>query len=96
MKCLTEKWEDVKHHTSLSKSLFLEAVSICLKSSYLCYNNTFYSQITGLAMGSPLSAIVSEIVLDNLFHKINVKYNNDVKFKTKYVDDSIYFKRKLF
>ena len=61
LKCLTEKWEDIKHHTSLSKSLFLEVVSLCLKNSYLCYNNTFYSQITGLAMGSPLSAIVSEI-----------------------------------
>ena len=75
--------------TSLNKDIFIKALKFCFTGSYCSFQGKFYSQIEGLPMGSPLSAIVSEFVLDILFY--NVKNNfPDLKFLCKYVDHSYF------
>ena len=43
-------------------------------------------------MGSPLSLIVAELVLDRLFMTKN-NFNDDIKFMTKYDDDYLFLIR---
>jgi len=42
-----------------------------------------------MAMGSPLSAILCELVLDDIFISAKDHFKNNIKFMTKYVDDSL-------
>jgi len=92
--CIENRWNDIEQYTALPKEVFLEALTLCLENSYLCYNGKFHSQIAGLGMGSPLSCVVSEIVLDKLLIQIIDKFKDDVKFMTKYVDDTLHIIKK--
>jgi len=65
--CVLEKWEKIKFHTGLDRNTFARVLKFCLTSSYCSFQGKFYFQIEGLPMDSPLSAMVSEIVLDNYF-----------------------------
>lgn len=60
-----------------------------LKQNYFRFNNRYYVQNDGLAMGSPLSAILSEVFLqhheDAMLDKL--KKDHDIVFYTRYVDD---------
>jgi len=40
-------------------------------------------------MGSPLSAIVSELIMDEIFSKSSDHFNNKFVYMTKYVDTSL-------
>lgn len=60
-----------------------------LKQNYFKFNNKIYQQKEGLAMGSPLSGILSETFLQHIeqeyIKNIINKYN--IKFYTRFVDD---------
>ena len=83
MKIIDKRWNDIKQYTS-----FFEALALCLKNSFFVYINIIYKQIEGRSMGSPISAILSEIVMDELFIEIKNKFSHKIKYITKYVDDS--------
>jgi len=87
LKNVLKRWDDIK---SLDKDLFFEILAFCLRNNYFRYNNTTYTQISSLAMGSPLSAIVSEMVMDDIFDIIYNRFKQDILFMTKYVDDSLF------
>lgn len=65
-------------------------ISDILKQNYFTFNNKIYLQKDGLAMGSPLSAIMSEIFLQNIeksnIPEILTKHN--IKTYFRYVDDT--------
>ena len=75
---------------ALDHDKFFDFLSLYLDNSYFIYGNNVYSQTTSLAMGSPLSAIISQIVLDDLFSTIKEKFNLEIKFTCKFVDDSLF------
>jgi hypothetical protein len=54
-----------------------------LKQNYWQHNNEFFEPLTGIAMGSPLSDIISETVLQARRSKI-VKHVLDSKSTTYY------------
>lgn len=91
LSCIEKRWKDVKPFTALDKDLFFKILTFCLGNSYFIYNKTVYKQKTGLSMGSPLSAIVSEMVMDEIFDTISKRFNENIIFMTKFVDDSLFF-----
>lgn len=65
---------------------------ICLAQNYFKYDSKFYSQNSGLPMGSPLSPLLSDIFMDHLENEIIL--NNDLSkkhviFWFRFVDDII-------
>ena len=66
--------------------MFIEALEFCLRQGYCMYDKVCYGQVEGVAMGSPLSPVVAELVLDKLF--MSIKDMFDVKILVKYVDDN--------
>ena len=78
--CLTERWAEIEPHTAVKKDLFFKAISLCLRNSYLVYDGKTYSQIRGLAMGSPLSLIISKIVIDKLYISVCERFNTERNF----------------
>ena len=44
----------------------MDLLNLCLTSTYFQYNGTHYKQLHGTAMGSPVSVVVAEIVMQNI------------------------------
>jgi hypothetical protein len=67
-------------------------LNLCLEQNYFRFNDTIYSQLSGLAMGSPLSPLLAEVYLaafeQHLFAS-NDQLIEKVVFWRRYVDDVI-------
>ena len=72
----------LKHH-------FKQLLTYATKSSYFLFNGVYYSQIDGVAMGSPLGPTLANLFL--AYHEENWLNNCPVQFKPtffrRYVDD---------
>ncbi len=68
---------------------------MCLDYGYFTYKGVVYQQKNGVAMGDPVSSIVADIVMDEIFRLISEKFNNfNLKLLLNYVDDSLLFIKK--
>ena len=79
-------------HTNIDKTIQTELYQLCntvLAQKYFQFQNSYYAQQTGLAMGAPTSSIFSEVYFQYL--EITTIYNILVKHKImgyfRYVDD---------
>jgi predicted GIY-YIG superfamily endonuclease len=61
-----ENSETFKNCTDLPIPAIIDLVSVCLEYTYFEFDNKFYQQNNGLAMGGVLSGILAEIVLQRL------------------------------
>ena len=62
---------------------------LCLESTFFQYNGNFYQQLHGTAMGSPVSVVVAEIVMQRLEEKALATYLDSPSFWYRYVDDTL-------
>ena len=73
----------------ISKNDFRDLLNLATKESFFTFNNKFYIQVEGDAMGSPLGPILANISLSH--HKENWLNKCPIKFKPsfyrRYVDD---------
>ncbi|XP_072037613.1 uncharacterized protein [Amphiura filiformis] len=75
--------------TNLSVDQIIELLTICLKTTYFSYNNKFFIQQYGCAMGSAVSPIVVNIYMENFEQIVLDKYpGNPPKLWLRYVDDT--------
>ena len=58
--------KDFTDRTILSPSLVANPLESVLRSTYFMYNGNFYEQLKGVAMGSPVSAIIINLLMDNV------------------------------
>lgn len=87
-KIITKKWDDIKNHTKIPKSEFLIALRLILNSNFFQYNEDFYTQLEGAAMGSPISSVIAQIVMEDLEENVINNLTFDLPFYQRYVDDS--------
>ncbi|XP_058445859.1 uncharacterized protein LOC131427008 [Malaya genurostris] len=80
-------WNNIKAYTNINLDLFLELIEFCVKSSYFRFQDKYYMQTFGTAMGSPLSPILANIVMDNLLHTVTKQLPFNIPIVRKYVDD---------
>ncbi|XP_068993468.1 uncharacterized protein [Neodiprion pinetum] len=59
---ISRNWPNLKSHTNINKKEFLAATKLCLDSCYFAYEDKFYQQIFGVAMGSPISPVVANLI----------------------------------
>ncbi|XP_062704289.1 uncharacterized protein LOC134286653 [Aedes albopictus] len=87
LRAIREDWDRIKEHTQINMYLFLEIVNFCLDNSYFMFRSQIYSQKFGTAMGSPLSPILADIVLNKLITTVVQSLDFVILFLKKYVDD---------
>ena len=56
----------LKKRTNLSVNDIMELLTFCTKNSYFKFNSNIYKQSEGFAMGDPLSALMSNIFMEDL------------------------------
>ena len=66
----------------------MDLLNLCLTSTYFQYNGKQYRQLHGTAMGSPVSVVVAEIVMQNIEEQALATYKQTVPLWLRYVDDT--------
>ncbi|XP_039312984.1 uncharacterized protein LOC120359472 [Solenopsis invicta] len=66
---------------------FEPAVQFVLTSTFFTFNNKIYKQTFGVPMGSPLSPVIADIVMQDLESKVLNNINVILPFYVRYVDD---------
>ena len=65
----------------------MDLLNLCLTSIYFQYNDKHYKQLHGTAMGSPVSIVVAEIVMQSIEEQSLTTYEQTVSLWLRYVDD---------
>lgn len=87
LKCVKLRWREIRQHTKLPDSVFLEILEFCIDNAYCSFRNKFYKQIFGTPMGSPLSGIIADLVMEKLEYDVLKKLKFPYFFYRRYVDD---------
>ncbi|XP_053687283.1 uncharacterized protein LOC128736816 [Sabethes cyaneus] len=86
-KGIIDHWQHIRSNTNICLDIFLEMVNFCMDCSYFQFDNKYYHQIKGTAMGNPLSPILAEIVIDTLIDTVMSTIHISIPAVKKYVDD---------
>ena len=82
---------DIKNSTAelpLPTDDIMDLLNLCLTSTYFQYNGKHYKQLHGTAMGSPVSVVVAEIVMQNIEEQALATYTRTIPIWLRYVDDT--------
>ena len=81
----TDVWSE---HTKLTAKQIYDLVKFVLKNSFFVFKGKYYHQISGCAMGSPVSAVIAELVMQRV-EKIALETSPvPIRWWKRYVDDS--------
>lgn len=80
---------DIVLNTSLNKDDLIRLIKICLESTTFQFNEQLYRQVKGTPMGSPISVVIAEMVMQRVEEEIFRKIPNDLILWKRYVDDVI-------
>ena len=86
-KSLNKRWELIAPNTNLDVGEFIKGIEIILNNTYFSFDGKFYSQIEGSPMGSPISPILADIVMEDLEVFYLQKLNSIYDIYIRYVDD---------
>lgn len=84
---IEENWNNITLFTEIPLTQFLELLELIYKNCYFVCNNKIYLQLFGLPMGSPISSILAQYVMDKLTKVTLNKFNFPIPFCKRYVDD---------
>jgi hypothetical protein len=87
MQAIEKRWYYIAQFTKFSLTQFLYAIELILSSTSFVFNGQVYEQIFGSPMGSPLSPILADIVMDDLEVHCLESLNFKISTFLRYVDD---------
>jgi len=87
MQAIENRWSDIQNNTKFTLTQLKNAIDLVLSSTGFVFNGVYYEQVFGSPMGSPLSPILADIVMDDL--ETHCLSNLDFVVNTfyRYVDD---------
>jgi len=84
---INNRWNFIEKFTKISKEAFISMIKFILSSTYFTFNNVIYKQTFGTPMGSPLSPIISDLVMQDLEEQVLSCLKIKLPFYYRYVDD---------
>ena len=85
IKDLLEKDHTLKKRTVMEVSDIILLLEFCLKNTYFSFQEQFYEQVEGAAMGSPVSPIVANLYMEYLEQKVLHAAPNSPRFWCRFV-----------
>ena len=78
-------WSEAEIHS------YIQSIKFTLNNNYFEFKGRYYSLSTGLAMGAPLSSLLSDIFMEKYDTLIcqNKRWSKKVHFYKRYVDDTL-------
>ncbi|RLU19574.1 hypothetical protein DMN91_008131 [Ooceraea biroi] len=87
IKGIEKRWTMISNVTKLNLQQFIYAIDVVLSSTSFVFNKQIYEQIFGSPMGSPLSPILADIVLEDLELQCLSDLDFTIPIYYRYVDD---------
>ena len=78
----------LSQRTSLSVDDICSLLSLCLEATYLVFEGRVYQQVHGTAMGSPVSVVVANLVMEDIERRALATFHTPPRFWRRYVDDT--------
>ena len=79
---------ELEIHTPLTVEEIISLLKLCLNATYLRFRGSYYQQIHGTAIGSPVSVVVANLVIEEVEQRaINSFSDTKRLFWKQYVDD---------
>ena len=78
-------WRD---YTNLDIKQFMELLKLVINNSFFMFENVHYQQLFGCAMGSPIIAVIAELVMQYIENKALRIFPNKPRCRYRYVDDT--------
>ena len=88
MKDLLEKDHTLKERTAMAVSDIIHLLKFYVKNTYFSFQDQFYEQVEGAAMGSPVSPIVANLYMEFLEQKALSTSPNPPRSWCRFVDDT--------
>ena len=88
IKDLLDKDTTLKERTVMEVGDIILLLEFCLKNTYFSFQDQFYEQVEGAAMGSPVSPIVAQSIHGVLRTKSSKHCSPPLRFWHRYVDDT--------
>ena len=73
----------------------MDLLNLCLTLIFFQYHSKHYKHLHGTAMGSLVSVVVTEIVMQNIAEQALASYKQAIPLWLRYVDDTLYTKTRL-
>ena len=74
--------------TSLTVEDICSLLKLCLEATYLSFRGKIYQQLHGTAMGSPVSVVIANLVMEDIEQKALSTFHTPPRFWRRYVDDT--------
>jgi len=86
IKCIyKKKWQLILNTCKINKEEFLKAVRLVLDSTYFIFNNKIYRQKFETPMGSPLSPIIADLVMQDIEERALERLRNRISFYFRFM-----------
>jgi len=89
IECISKKWHFIADACKINKEEFLKGIRLVLDSTFFIFDNRMYRQKFGTPMGSPLSPIIADLVMEYIEERALEGLETEVSFYYRYVDDII-------
>ena len=86
--CLLHDDSTLEDRTAISVADICQLTELCLRSTYFKFQNDYFEQVDGAAMGSPLSPIIANLYMENFEQRALEIYSLKPKVWIRYVDDT--------
>jgi len=87
LESVAKTWDQIRKGTNIPWAKFMHAIKKILDSTFFMFNNKIYKQKFGIPMGSPVSPIIADIVMDDLETMALNNLKIKMPFYYRYVDD---------
>jgi len=87
MQAIENRWSDIQKNTKFTLTQLKNAIDLVLSSTGFVFNGVYYEQVYGSPMGSPLSPILTDVVMEDLETQCLSNLDFAVNTFYRYVDD---------
>lgn len=87
---IKRKWDVICQFTRFPKDQFIRGLNFILENCFFSFNNIIYHQIFGTPMGSPVSPVIADLVMEVLEQNVLRTLMFKPAFYFRYVDDILF------